>query len=122
MISVAGSSPTRQKIQSRGMLSLFPAWLDEDSADLLNLPEGSSYFPEWKPDELLRLDEAEIRANNGGKYWQALYMQNPTPDEGSAIKSPTGSRTGTKKTRQSVTLSFKPMTLPSPPGAPLTTL
>ncbi len=64
-----------------------PAWLDEDSADLLNLPEGSSYFPEWKPDELLRLDEAEIRANNGGKYWQALYMQNPTPDEGSAIKS-----------------------------------
>jgi len=64
-----------------------PAWLDEDSADLLNLPEGSSYFPEWKPDELLRLDEAEIRANNGGKYWQALYMQNPTPDEGSAIKA-----------------------------------
>ena len=64
-----------------------PAWLDEDSANLLNLPEGSSYFPEWKPDKLLRLDEAEIRANNGGKYWQALYMQNPTPDEGSAIKS-----------------------------------
>jgi len=64
-----------------------PAWLDEESAQLLDLPEGSSYFPEWKPDNLLRLDEAEIRANNGGKYWQALYMQNPTPDEGSTIKS-----------------------------------
>ena len=64
-----------------------PAWLDEESAQLLNLPEGTSYFPEWKPDSLLRLDEAEIRANNGAKYWQALYMQNPTPDEGSTIKS-----------------------------------
>ena len=64
-----------------------PAWLDEESAELLGLPEGSSYFPEWKPDAVLKLDEAEIRANNGGKYWQALYMQNPTPDEGSAIKA-----------------------------------
>ncbi len=64
-----------------------PAWLDEESAQLLDLPEGSSYFPEWKPDNLLRLDEAEIRANNGAKYWQALYMQNPTPDEGSTIKA-----------------------------------
>jgi len=63
-----------------------PAWLDEESAALLDLPEGTSYFPEWKPDKLLRLDEAEIRANNGAKYWQALYMQNPTPDEGSTIK------------------------------------
>ena len=27
-----------------------PAWLDEESASMLNLPEGSSYFPEWKPD------------------------------------------------------------------------
>jgi predicted phage terminase large subunit-like protein len=64
-----------------------PAWLDEESSQLLDLPEGTSYFPEWKPDNLLRLDEAEIRANNGAKYWQALYMQNPTPDEGSTIKS-----------------------------------
>jgi len=64
-----------------------PAWLDEESAALLDLPEGTSYFPEWKPDKLLRLDEAEIRANNGAKYWQALYMQNPTPDEGSTIKA-----------------------------------
>ena len=27
-----------------------PAWLDEDAADLLDLPVGGSYFPEWKPD------------------------------------------------------------------------
>jgi predicted phage terminase large subunit-like protein len=64
-----------------------PAWLDEESSKLLNLPVGSSYFPEWKPEKVLRMDEAEIRANNGAKYWNALYMQNPTPDEGGAIKS-----------------------------------
>jgi hypothetical protein len=98
-----------------------PAWLDEESAELLGLPEGSSYFPEWKPDAVLKLDEAEIRANNGGKYWQALYMQNPTPDEGSAIKAH-WFQNWTRKTLQSVILLFKPMTLPSPPGAQLTTL
>jgi len=64
-----------------------PAWLDEESAELLNLPVGGSYFPEWKPDKILKMDEAEIRANNGAKYWNALYMQNPTPDEGGSIKS-----------------------------------
>ena len=42
-----------------------PAWLDETAADLLGLPEGGSYFPEWKPDEVLRTDEQEIRASNG---------------------------------------------------------
>lgn len=63
-----------------------PAWLDEDSANLLNLPIGSSYFPEWKPDEVLKIDEEEIRASNGSRYWEALYMQNPTPEEGGLIK------------------------------------
>ena len=63
-----------------------PAWVDEESSELLGLPVGSSYFPEWKTDELLRQDEAEIRSNNGAKYWQSLYMQNPTPDEGGIIK------------------------------------
>jgi len=63
-----------------------PAWLDEDAAELLQLPEGSSYFPEWKPDEYLRIDESEIKASNGSRYWNALYMQNPTPDEGGLIK------------------------------------
>jgi predicted phage terminase large subunit-like protein len=63
-----------------------PAWLDEDAADLLDLPVGSSYFPEWKPDDVLRIDEHEIKASNGARYWNALYMQDPTPDEGGLIK------------------------------------
>lgn len=63
-----------------------PAWLDEKSSKLLGLPEGTSYFPEWKDDETLRIDEMEIKATNGSKYWESLYMQNPTPDEGSLIK------------------------------------
>lgn len=63
-----------------------PAWLDRHSAKLLDLPEGSSYFPEWKPDEVLALDEQEIRATNGSRYWESLYMQNPMPDEGGIIK------------------------------------
>lgn len=63
-----------------------PAWLDEQASELLGLPEGTSYFPEWKPDEVLRLDEQEIRATEGSKYWESLYMQNPSPDEGGIIK------------------------------------
>ena len=63
-----------------------PAWLDEEAAELLDLPEGGSYFPEWKPDELLKIDEAEIKASNGSRYWNSLYMQDPTPEEGGLIK------------------------------------
>jgi predicted phage terminase large subunit-like protein len=63
-----------------------PAWLDEEAARLLNLPVGTSYFPEWKPDNILRSDEAEIRRHNGTRYWQSLYMQDPTPAEGGIIK------------------------------------
>ena len=63
-----------------------PAWVDEESSDLLDLPVGTSYFPEWKPDEVLRVDEEEIVASNGSRYWESLYMQNPTPEEGGIIK------------------------------------
>ena len=63
-----------------------PAWVDEESAELLDLPVGTSYFPEWKPDEVLRVDEEEIIASNGSRYWESLYMQNPTPEEGGIIK------------------------------------
>ena len=63
-----------------------PAWLDEDSSELLGLPLNSSYFPEWKPDSILKVDENEIRASNGSKYWTSLYMQDPTPEEGGLIK------------------------------------
>ncbi len=74
------------KMQERWHVVSIPAWLDERSSKLLGLPQGSSYFPEWKPDEVLRLDEQEIRSTNGSKYWDSLYMQNPTPDEGGMIK------------------------------------
>ena len=63
-----------------------PAWLDETASELLDLPVGSSYFPEWKPKEILQIDENEIKASNGARYWDALYMQNPTPEEGGLIK------------------------------------
>ena len=63
-----------------------PAWLDDDASELLDLPVGSSYFPEWKPDHVLKVDENEIKASNGSRYWNALYMQDPTPEEGGLIK------------------------------------
>jgi hypothetical protein len=63
-----------------------PAWVDEDSAKLLQLPVGTSYFPEWKPDVILRGEEDEIKRNNGAQYWQSLYMQDPQPQEGGLIK------------------------------------
>lgn len=63
-----------------------PAWLDDAASELLGLPVGSSYFPEWKTDDVLRLDELEIRSTNGSKYWDSLYMQQPSPDEGGIIK------------------------------------
>jgi predicted phage terminase large subunit-like protein len=63
-----------------------PAWLDEEAAELLDMPKGGSYFPEWKSDDLLRIDENEIKASNGSRYWNALYMQDPTPEEGGLIK------------------------------------
>ena len=63
-----------------------PAWLDEESAELLDLPPGSSYFPEWKTKEVLQMDENEIKASNGSRYWNSLYMQDPTPEEGGLIK------------------------------------
>ena len=63
-----------------------PAWLDEEASELLDLPLGHSYFPEWKPDRVLQIDENEIKASNGARYWNALYMQDPTPEEGGLIK------------------------------------
>ena len=63
-----------------------PAWLDDDASELLDLPVGSSYFPEWKPESVLKIDENEIKASNGTRYWNALYMQDPTPEEGGLIK------------------------------------
>ena len=63
-----------------------PAWVDDNSSKILNLPVGESYFPEWKPKEILQNDEAEIRRHNGSRYWESLYMQNPVPAEGGILK------------------------------------
>jgi len=79
------SSTGEQSVYPWEVISI-PAWLDEPAAELLGLPEGTSYFPEWKSDEMLRLDEQEIRASNGARYWNALYMQDPSPDDGGIIK------------------------------------
>ena len=56
-----------------------PAILDRQSAELLDLPEGESYWPEmWPTDMLLK-----TRENIAPARWAALYMQNPTAEGGS---------------------------------------
>ena len=74
------------EMQNKWDVIRIPAWLDEEAAKLLDLPVGSSYFPEWKPKEVLEIDEQEIKASNGSRYWNALYMQDPQPDAGGIIK------------------------------------
>ena len=74
------------ELENKWEVIKIPAWVDEDSSELLKLPVGSSYFPEWKPDKILKNDEEEIKASNGSRYWESLYMQNPVPDTGGIIK------------------------------------
>jgi predicted phage terminase large subunit-like protein len=74
------------ELENKWEVIKIPAWVDEPSSKLLNLPVGSSYFPEWKPSEILKNDEEEIKASNGSRYWESLYMQNPVPDTGGIIK------------------------------------
>ena len=74
------------ELENKWEVIKIPAWVDEPSSKLLNLPVGSSYFPEWKPSEILKNDEDEIKASNGSRYWESLYMQNPVPDTGGIIK------------------------------------
>ena len=61
-----------------------PAILDSYSAGLLGLPVGHSYWPEFWTDAMLlekRTDKAFSEA-----AWNALYMQNPVPEEGNIFK------------------------------------
>lgn len=44
--------------------------------------DGTALWPEWFPLEDLRRTEREI----GSREWNALYMQNPTPEEGNFFK------------------------------------
>jgi len=69
-----------------------PAILDEESSRLLRKPgdpanafiPGDSYWPEYKPID----DLVELKANymeTEPYKWNALYMQNPVPEEGGII-------------------------------------
>jgi len=55
-----------------------PAILDHESAELLGLEEGGSYWPEyWPLDTLL-----DTKESTPAPKWNALYMQTPTSEEG----------------------------------------
>ncbi len=70
-----------------------PAILNEVAVKLLKRPgdpedlfkAGGSYWPEWKPIQELESLRQNYRATEPFK-WEALYMQNPVPDEGNIIK------------------------------------
>ena len=80
------ASDGNSAISDYGDVVNIPAWVDEKSSKLLKVRVGESYFPEWKPKEILKKDEMEIRRHNGSRYWESLYMQNPVPDEGGILK------------------------------------
>ncbi len=44
--------------------------------------DGKALWPEWYGEKALR----RIQTNIGSRDWQALYMQNPTPDDGEFFK------------------------------------
>ncbi|MCC7126462.1 MAG: hypothetical protein IT178_16550 [Acidobacteria bacterium] len=57
-----------------------------DRWEVVELPaftNGEALWPERFPPEALE----RIKANTVGRYWSALYMQNPTPDEGTFFKA-----------------------------------
>lgn len=58
-----------------------PAILDAESAEMLGLPEGGSYWPErWSLESLKR-----TKANTPPTQWSALYMQDPRGAEGGLL-------------------------------------
>ena len=69
------ASDSRSAISDYWDVVNIPAWVDEKSSKLLKLPVGESYFPEWKPKEILKKDEMEIRRHNGSRYWESLNMK-----------------------------------------------
>lgn len=61
-----------------------PAILDRDSAKNLGLEEGGSFWPElWPLDVLLEKRNSPTMSE---AKWNALYMQNPVPEEGNILK------------------------------------
>lgn len=63
-----------------------PAILDKDSAKLLNLKEGHSFWPELYSDDYLFMQRDSYINSGEAARWSALYMQNPVPEEGNIVK------------------------------------
>lgn len=56
-----------------------------DRWEVVNLPaikDGEALWPEWYPIDRLE----RIKANTPPREWSALYMQNPTPEDGTFFK------------------------------------
>ncbi len=60
----------------------FPAILDKNSAKMLGLKEGESFWPELWPIE----NFLEAKRTMAPSKFNAMYQQNPIPDEGSIVK------------------------------------
>lgn len=58
-----------------------------DRWEVVELPafdkKGAALWPAWYPTEALD----RIRTNTQARFWSALYLQNPTPEEGDYFKS-----------------------------------
>ena len=85
--------PSKKKAYRPWKIVSVPAILDEASSKLLReandepglFQVGASYWPEYKPlDDLMDLRE-NYMATQPYK-WNALYMQNPVPEEGNIVK------------------------------------
>jgi len=60
-----------------------PAILDEDGAAEIGGVVGESYWPEyWPVEKLKKMRDGDVLSRS---EWNALYMQNPMPDDGSVI-------------------------------------
>lgn len=63
-----------------------PAILDEESAALLGLEPGDSYWPEMWSKKALESTKADMIRTNGNRFWQSLYQQKPVLDDGNIFK------------------------------------
>lgn len=78
LLREAANNPKRDQWE---VISI-PLVLDAKSADLLGLPEGSSYWPEYWTEE----DIASIKAEHTDEDYAALYLQTPVVESGSIFK------------------------------------
>lgn len=75
-----------EKAKNKWEVFSIPAILDKDSAAILNLKEGESFWPAvWPTHVLLNLRDSYLAAGEASR-WSALYMQNPVPEEGNIVK------------------------------------